>query len=382
MIDYAQFRTPGQYIQALLGARDWSQKVLAVVLGADETGINKVLSGKRPLDAEMALALSGIFEVPAENFLTLQKAYDLAQARIVTVADPGLARRANLFGTLPIADMMHRGWLAAANIKDFSAVESALEKFFNVKSIDDIEVFPHAAKRTQVLGGATPTQMAWLYRVREIADEMLTSRFSHETVHEVVAKLRPLLKDKDLVRKVPRILQDYGIRFVIVEALPGSKIDGVCFWLDENKPVIGMSLRFDRIDNFWFVLRHELEHVIRGHGRTDKTVMLDLELDGEKTGTGSSLAEEELMANVAAAEFCVPQKSLNEFIARKAPICADRDISGFAIMCNVHPGLIAGQLRRKLNRYDRFQAHLAKIRSIIAPSALVDGWGNVVQVGS
>ncbi|MFX8692489.1 hypothetical protein ABTM44_18400, partial [Acinetobacter baumannii] len=67
-------------------------------------------------------------------------------------------------------------------------------------------------------------------------------------------------------RNVPRLLQEAGVRFVIVEGLPGSKIDGVCFWLDDKSPVIGMSLRFDRIDNFWFVLRHECAHVLHGHG--------------------------------------------------------------------------------------------------------------------
>ena len=75
MIETTQYRTPGQLIQALLDARGWTQRVLAVVLKADETGINKIIAGKRPLDAEMALALSGIFGVPAETFLELQKQY-------------------------------------------------------------------------------------------------------------------------------------------------------------------------------------------------------------------------------------------------------------------------------------------------------------------
>ena len=84
--------------------------------------------------------------------------------------------------------------------------------------------------------------------------------------------------------KVPRILTESGIRFVIVEALSSSKIDGVCFWLDDFSPVIGLTLRFDRIDNFWFVLRHELEHVIQRHGRS--AAMFDAELEGDRAGTG------------------------------------------------------------------------------------------------
>ena len=175
-------------------------------------------------------------------------------------------------------------------------------------------------------------------------------------------------------RKVPRILAECGIRFLIVEALPSSKIDGVCFWLNEDSPVIAMSTRFDRIDNFWFVLRHELEHVLQEHGKSVITIDSDME------GSNAVINEEEDVANKAAAEFCVPQKTMDSFIARKSPIFADRDILGVAATLRVHPGLIAGQLRYRTGRYDRFNNHLVKIRSIVAPSAVVDGWGDIAQI--
>jgi HTH-type transcriptional regulator / antitoxin HigA len=342
-IDFTQFRTPGQLIQALLDECGWSQRVLAIVLNRDETGLNKLVSGKRPLDAELALELSGIFGVPAEKFLELQKAYELDQAR------------------------------------DFPKVEKALAKFFKVSSLDEIEIFAHAAKKTTVAGDASPVQLAWLYRVREMAEEFIVSRYSPSTVADAVAKLKPLLASPEAARKVPRILTEAGIRFVIVESLPGAKIDGVCFWLNEKSPVIGMSLRYDRMDNFWFVLRHELEHVIRQDGKS--AVMLDAELEGDRAGVGDDVQEQERVANHAAAEFCVPRRSLESFVARKSPFFNERDIIGFANTLHVHPGIVAGQLQRRTNRYDRFRNHLVKIRSIVTPGAMVDGWGDVAPVG-
>jgi HTH-type transcriptional regulator/antitoxin HigA len=374
-----QYRTPGQFIQALLEARGWSQRVLAVVLKADETGINKILTGKRPLDAEMALALSDVFGVPAEEFLALQKTYDLAQARIKLVEDPGMAVRAKLFGALPISDMIKRRWLAVDNIKDFPKVEAEVKRFFRVSSVDDIDGFAHAAKKTKEASAATSVQIAWLYRVKEIANEILVARYSQSAVENAVPKLRELLISPVAARKVSRILAECGVRFVIVESLPGAKIDGVCFWLDDNKPVIGMSMRYDRIDNFWFVLRHEIEHVIRLHGRV--SMMLDVELEGDRAGIGENISEEERIANKAAADFCVPQKSLESCISRKSPFFYERDILGFAATMKVHPGLVAGQLRHKLSTYNRFTNHLVKIRSAVAPGATVDGWGDVVPVG-
>ena len=72
--------------------------------------------------------------------------------------------------------------------------------------------------------------------------------------------------DKDDFKHIPSILWKSGVRFVLVEALPGSKIDGVCVWIGDQ-PVIGMTLRLDRPDNFCFVLRHECEHILREDGK-------------------------------------------------------------------------------------------------------------------
>jgi HTH-type transcriptional regulator / antitoxin HigA len=375
-----EYRTPGQLIQCLLSERGWTQRVLAIVLQISESALNKIISGKQPLDAEMSLALADIFKVPAERFLGLQKTYDLAQARIVMRPDVERANRALLFGDLPITEMIKRRWLDAEDVRSIAEVEASLVKFFGVKALHEIEILPHAAKKTNVNTPPTPVQLAWLYRVHGIAEDMLAGKYTPDSVRGVTEKLKPLLSSAEGVRKVPKVLGEAGIRFVIVESLASAKIDGVCFWLNNTSPVIGMSLRLDRIDNFWFVLRHELEHVIQGHGR-GSSYMLDAELEGERAGTGATVSDEERVANGAGAEFCTPRVQMDKFVARKAPFFAERDLLGFAKTLGVHPGLVAGQLQHRTGRYDLFRTYLVKVRSTIAPSAMVDGWGDVAPVG-
>ena len=370
-------RTPGQLIEELLTERGWSQRVLAIIVGVGETSINKLIAGKRPLDAKLALALADVFDIPADRLLQLQKKHDLAQARLIERPDPARAQRAHLFGGLPIAEMIKRGWLEADDVRDVAAVESELTRFFGVNSPGEIEILPHAPKKTNVATEATPTQLAWLYRAKEIAAEMVIGPYSPIAGRRAVKKLGTLLAAPAEARKVPRILAESGIRYVIVESLTGAKIDGACFWLNDS-PVIAMTTRFDRIDNFWFVLRHELEHVLRGHGQAPDT--LDTELAGQAAAS-EVISDEERVANEAAAEFCVPQRELDRFIARKDPFFAERDILGFARTLEVHPGLVAGQLQHHTQQYNRFQKHLAKIRSAVAPSAVVDGWGDIAPVG-
>lgn len=376
ILDSKDFRSPGQFIQALLDQRGWTQRTLAIVLDIGETTVNKITSNKQPIDADLALILEEVFAVPAEKFLALQKDLDLAQARIIANPDPGRATRALLYGDLPVAEMIKRGWISAEGVRDRKNVEVGLMRFFGVNRLDDIEILPHAASKTEANTPLTPAQLAWLYRVKQIASDMLVSPYSPQALTAALGKLRKSMIAVEEVASVPRIMMECGVRFVIVESLASAKIDGVCFWLNERSPVIALSLRYDRIDNFWFVLRHEIEHVLQMHG-----TMVDAELEGERAGTGEGVAVEERIANAAAQEFCVPAKSMHDFVIRKAPFFAERDLIAFARILKIHPGIVAGQLQRKTGRYDRFRDHLVKVRSIISPNAIKDGWGDVAPVG-
>ena len=373
------YKTPGQLIEDLLLKKEWSKRVLAIIIGIDESTLNKVIAGNRPVSADLALSLSEVFTVSADIFLDLQKKYELAKAEIIRRPDPNRANRIHLFGDLPITAMIKRGWINAENIRDIDNVEAELTKFFGANSVSDIEILPHAAKKTQTVTPVTAAQLAWIYRVKQIASEMIVAKYSDLSIRRAINSLKDMMTAPEQVRNIPRLLSECGIRFLIVEALPSSKIDGVCFWLDDKSPVVAMSLRYDRIDNFWFVLRHELEHVLQGHGKDE--IMLDAELEGENAGIEANISEEERIANEAAADFCVPKKKIESFVARKYPFFKERDILGLAKTINVHPGLIAGQLQHKTGRYDMFRQHLVKIRDIITPSAIIDGWGDIYPLG-
>lgn len=373
------YRTPGQLIKNLLSERGWTHQLLASILDVDRSIISKIIKGNRAVNAELAIGLGEVFNESPERFMNLQMSFDLAQARIIVMPDPSRAVRAHLFSQLPIGEMMKRGWIDEVDIKEMSKIEDSIMQFFESESPDKIELLPHAAKKTKASELVSAIQLAWLYRVRQIAKEMLAPRFTKTKGREVIKKLKELRRHPEDTRHIPRILMESGIRYVLVESLKGAKIDGVCFWLDDYSPVIGMSVRFDRIDNFWFVLRHELEHVLQGDGKSE--IVVDYDLEGGNSGVDQGLPKIEQVANAAGADFCVSQKMMEKFIKHKSPIFSDRDVVGFAKMQNVHPGLIAGQLQRHTGRHELFRKHLSPIRKHIAPSAMVDGWGDIPPVG-
>ncbi|WP_421992193.1 HigA family addiction module antitoxin [Qipengyuania sp.] len=362
---------PGEFLAEELECRGWSQRDLAYILGVSEQGITQIVNGRRGISPEMAKALGDAFDVNPEFFTNLQKAYDLSRAK---EPDPGIARRAQFQSVYPIREMIRRGWLEDT---DVPMLEGQLMRFFHTNDISSIPHLAHAAKKKSY-DVDTPEQLAWLYRVRQISSEIVVPRYSKKALEEVIKDQLPaLMTDPEEVRHVPRLLAECGIRFAIVEHLDKTHIDGVCFW-DSGQPVVAMTTRFDRIDNFWFVLWHELTHVLNEDGKKKGTrERVDANLKYE---ISDDLPPEEKRANKAAADACVPIREMDSFYARKAPYISEKDVLGFARRIKRHPGIVVGQLQYRMDRYNWLPKYKVAVRKFIAQSAVMDGWGNPAPV--
>jgi HTH-type transcriptional regulator/antitoxin HigA len=350
---------------------------LAYILNTPEQAVNLITSGKRGISPDMAKALGEAFEVHPDFFANLQKAYDMSRAR---EPDPGVGKRARLQSVYPVREMIKRAWFEDT---DADLLEVQMSRFFKVKDTSELPHvrMAHAAKKTHY-DDVPPSQLAWLFRVRQIAEAMPSAPYSERKLRDAVARMKTFLIDPEEVRHVPRLLMEAGVRLIIVEGLSGGKIDGVCFWLNEQSPVIGITTLHDRIDNFWFVLRHECEHVLQRDGMEVEVIDIDLgkSMMGHDKPPENEQGKQENVANAAAAEFCVPQKDIQSFIARKAPFFAERDVLGFAKRVQVHPGIVVGQIQYQTGRWDLLRKHLVKIRQYVLPGAVVDGWGQVAPV--
>lgn len=366
----AEVFTPGEFLREELEAREWSQQELADILGRPPRLISELIAGKRAVTPETACGLADAFGTSPEYWMNLESQYQLSK---VKVADRQVTRKARLYSKFPVREMLRRGWIR--NSENIDVLEQRFCEFFNIPSMEAEPALTHYAKKTHETMDVTPLQLAWLFRVRSMAVQQILPAYSPDKLQTAVDRLKTLLLSVEEVRHVPRILAEAGVRLVLVEPMAGSKLDGACFWLADDKPVIGMTLRFDRIDNFWFVLRHEIEHVLREDGRGEDGPIIDTDLGNEN----EALSECEKHANAAGAEFCVPVAQLENFIARVQPYFSEQKVLAFAQRIQVHPGLVVGQLQRKLNRHDFLRKHQVKVRACLLPAADVDGWGSFAE---
>ena len=361
---------PGVFIREELEARGWSQRDLAFILGTTEQTVNKLIKGKSGVSAEMAKALGDAFGTSAEVWAGLQKVHELRMARD---PDPDIRFRAQLQEMYPVREMIVRGWLPE---DDQSLLALQMARFFEADNINDVPrvQFSGVAKRTSY-DEDPPEQIAWLFRVRQIARTLDVRTYSESLLRDRLSDLRSLMIDPEDVRHVPEILASCGVRLVVVEALPGSKIDGVCTWLDDSSPVIGLSTFYDRMDNFWLVLVHEIEHVLRGDGKERGVLDEDIAAKSD----ASDLSEEERAAVEASLSFGFPREKIRSFYARKAPYISERDVVGFSALMEVHPAIVVGQIQFMKNDWRFLRKYLVKVRAFLMDTVLFDGWGQTTQ---
>jgi HTH-type transcriptional regulator/antitoxin HigA len=365
---------PGDFIKEELEARGWTQGDLARIMGRQDSVVSAIINGKRAISTQIADELGSSFGTSAELWMNLETSYRLF---IKSQSDDAVSRRARLFAKAPIKDMIRRNWIQPSD--NLGVLEREVLRFFEINSLDeDPKAVTHAAKKSTSYLEVTPAQQAWLFRARKLAKAVQARKFSRELFSDALETLRRLLANPEDVRHVARLLAEGGVRFLIVESLPHAKIDGACFWLNDFSPVIAMTMRYDRLDNFWYILTHECGHISNGDG-IDGADILDINLVGDETVPFDQKPEIEKQADTFATNFLVEPSKLEDFIARVRPMFSKQRITGFALRIGVHPAIVLGQLQfRHEVDWSHSREMLVKVRDKVIGATLTDGFGHVL----
>jgi len=365
---------PGEFLREELEARNWTQVDLATIMGRTSRLVNEIVNAKRAITPETAKALGEAFGTSPELWMNLESVWQLSKVRN---SSDGIRRRAKLYEKFPVKEIIKRGWIRSSDNSD--VLESLFRNFFELESIEDEPQLMGAFRRSEISDNLKMVHLAWLYRAKKLAESLPVTKFTDAKLDKCFLELRSLFHAPEEVRKVPEILSRSGIRFLVIEPFPGSKIDGVCFWLNNQTPVVALSLRLDRIDNFWFTLLHELRHVANRDGL--ETPMVDVDLESEQYSDNDVNSAQENLANLEARDLLIPAEEIKNFIARVSPLYSRSRVIGFSDRIGVHPGIVVGRLHHMGEiPWANLNEKLVKIREIIAGSSITDGWGHIVAI--
>lgn len=297
--------------------------------------VSEVLGRKRPLTVQMIRALSLGLGLSADTLIGM-------------ATTESTERKGDIdWSKFPIREMAKRGWLERLTTKPKTAVEDVVKGFIADAGLQ----FGVASFRRTLAGEAnSPTTQyalyAWLARVIQKARakksnlgvfdrSILSAAFLRELAQLSWSDHGPLL--------AVEYLEKNGIAVVIEPHLKGTLLDGAALNDIDGTPIVAMTLRHDRLDNFWFTLLHEVAHLWK-HVGTDEVFLDDLDTSSED--------RREAEANRLAKEAFIPRMLWKRSDAFIAP--SKESIDKLSRELKIHPSVIAGRLRRETGNYRVF----------------------------
>lgn len=330
---HVEWRTPDpiEAIKFRMEQMNLTPRDLVPLFGS-RSRVSEVLSGKRPLSLSMIRALHKGLGIPAKALLQEQFL-------------PGVGEDEVDWERFPLREMIVRGWIKGKAQDVRHHAREVMRRFLAPLGSDWVAVALY--KQTHYVRSARQMDpyaiAAWRARVCiralempmpvEFKPETISLQFMHELAHLSVLTDGP--------RHVGEYLAKLGVCFVVERHLPETYLDGAAILVGGNRPLVALTLRHDRVDNFWFVLMHELAHISR-HLNPDTSAFYD-DLETED----SSSQEQE--ADQIAGEALIPEEEWKRSPARN--LRTPQAVHDLANQLRIHPAIVAGRIRRDQKSY-------------------------------
>ena len=331
----ARVSPPGRILSRELDARGWTQKDLAKIMGRPHQTINGIIQGNKQITPGTAIELAEALGTSAEFWTNLEAKYRLhvAQREVEGPSEESdIARKSRLYSFAPIAEMLKRGWITETDSID--DLEQQVYRFFGIAQLGETPKLAVNCRQSENRDPETQAQMAWVKRVENIIRTQALPPFDRAQLEAAIPEILTCAAQAEDVALVPNKLLSLGVHFAIVPHLSKTYLDGAAFYVG-GRPVIALTLRYKRIDNFWFTLMHELGHIVAGHEGGYLDDLENLEVN-----------QAEAEANQLAADWLLDPNQLAQFVEETAPYFSAKTLQDFATSQNRHPGILIGRLKR------------------------------------
>lgn len=327
---------PGEILADELEVRAMSQKELSKRTGLSEKHIIAILKAKASITPETALKFERAIGMPVDYWLNLESHYQETKARLAE--EEKLQADLDWLKRVPVNEMVKLGWLTKHTSPKDKLVE--LLEFFGIASVKQWqEMWPKVsvAYRQNNTHEIFPEAIsAWLRQGELEATKIDCSPFDKAKFRAALDGIRKLTNEKpeSFVPAMQDACARAGVAVVFVPCLPKTGVSGATRWVNSNKAIIQLSLRYRTNDHFWFTFFHEAGHILL-HGKKELFLEYQNGLDDEKEQEANHFAQNEL----------IPEKAMNRFIAQGSFTRAN--IQSFAREVGIAPGVVVGQLHHR-----------------------------------
>jgi HTH-type transcriptional regulator/antitoxin HigA len=338
---------PGVLIKDELEFRDTiKQKDLAQLLGVKPSFLNEIIKGKRPITADLAIVLEKILEIPADYWMKFQSQYEIDCARIKekNINKIKLIELWNIIKEyVPVHYFKKQGYLTESLEENINRIKL----IYAITTIDElITIFATNKfafyKKSEKLKIDDKNMIAWNSLAEYEARNQFINTFNFDNIEPLTQNLNAVFyENNNTLSTVKKVLNQYGIKFVTIEKLDKTPVDGYSFW-SENNPAIAVTLRHSRVDNLAFTVMHEIGHIALHLKNNKEQKFLDL--------THKEVNNYELEANDFAQKKLISENCWDDIIQNHIPL-NDEKIVQIAQKYTIHPAIILGRVCYEMDYY-------------------------------
>lgn len=329
---------PGETLEEILEEREMTQAELADRMGRPKKTISEIINGHAAITPETALQLERVLGIPASFWNNRERYYREALAR--TDEQERLSKQVEWLSQIPVKDMIKQKWIQSYQDK----VDQLREvlNFFAVASPEQWQEIWGGAnvnfRKSRVFMSDKSAVAAWLRRGEIEAAQIDCVLYDASKFKETLQQIRALTVEPPEIfqPEVVRLCAAAGVAFVFVPQLPKTRTCGATRWLNPNKALIQLSLRYKTNDYLWFAFFHEAGHILL-HGKRD------VFLEG-KGVQGADEQDKEQEADTFAANLLIPPAEWKRFLA-SGQKRSKAGIQQFALEIGIAPGIVVGRLQ-------------------------------------
>ena len=326
---------------------DFNQKMLAKELGVQPSFLNEIIKGKRPVTADIAILLEKTLEISADYWMRFQSKYEIDKARIKQ-RNIEKIKNIELWNIIkkhvPLRYFKKYDYINNDIKEDIQTVKN----IYNIKSIDELIANFSKSKfayyrKSDKLKIDEKNMFAWSSLAQFEAKNQKINTFNFDNLHQLCLNLNNIFYENlDTQNKVKNVLNQFGIKMVLIEKLEKTPIDGFAFWSDNN-PAIALTLRHHRIDNFAFTIMHEIGHI-------------DLHLRNDRSKEFIDLVEKESLnkyeneADFYAQEKLISKEIWNTIVENELPLDDDKIIA-IGNKRKINPAILLDRVCYETNDY-------------------------------
>lgn len=272
---------PGDIIRDAMEELGWQQSDLSEITGLTEKTVNLIINNKHGITPETAVLLAKAFSTSAEMWLNLDAKYQLRKRQDSNLDKERLAEiKAKMRKYMPVAEIKKKGWFKN-DVSTEDGIKKEYIRLFGTENFPEEEYnqgMKFAARQTKYDYQYTQWYCRTWYEFAKLHAKNYAKLkpYNKEKLDFLAQTLFQYTKKNNGETEIIKKLKDCGVGFFVQSHLSKTYLDGAAFIFGDN-PIIVYTGRYDRVDNFWFVLAHEISHILLHYDFLSKPILDNLD---------------------------------------------------------------------------------------------------------